>query len=113
MFSRATGMRTGIVVSAVLFGASHIPISIYIYRSDVMTTLYNVAGASIFGVVSGYLFAITSNVFASILLHSVWNVTQVSLPLQIDIPTDASFMMYAQVGLANVVILFIYTFSVS
>ncbi len=107
VFSRATGMRRGIMISAALFGASHIPINIYIYRSSLMTTLYHVVGAAIFGVVAGYLFVITGNILASISLHSVWNVTQTSLPLQINIPTDAPFVMYAQAALANAVILFI------
>jgi len=107
VFSKATGMRRGIIISAVLFGIGHIPINIYIYRSSAATMLYNVAGASIFGVVAGYLFFITGNILASISLHSAWNVTQFMLPLTIDIPLDASFMMYALSGLGNAIILFI------
>jgi len=90
-----------------LFGIGHIPINIYVYHSDAATMLYNVAGASIFGVVAGYLYFITGNILASISLHGSWNVTQLALPLQIDIPSNASFIMYALSGLANAVILFI------
>lgn len=107
VFSRATGTRRGVIISAVLFGISHIPINIYIYHSSAAALLYNVAGASIFGVVAGYLYFITGNILASISLHSAWNVTQFALPLQIDIPSDAPVMMHALSGLANAVILFI------
>jgi len=107
VFSKATGMRRGIIISAVLFGISHVPINIYIYHSSAATMLYNVAGASIFGVVAGYLFFITGNILASISLHSAWNVTQFALAMQIDIPSDAPFIMHALSGLANGVILFI------
>jgi len=68
------------VLSAVLFGMSHIPINTYIYHPSTATMLYNLAGASIFGVVAGYLFFITGNILTSISLHSAWNVTQFALP---------------------------------
>ena len=107
VFSRATSIRGGIAVSAVLFGVGHVPINLYIYHSSAMTTVFNVTGAAIFGVVAGYLYAITGNILASISLHSVWNVMQVSLPLQIDIPTSTSFIMYVFTGAASLIILFI------
>jgi len=91
----------------VLFGIGHIPINVYVYRSSAATMLYNVAGASIFGVVAGYLYFITGNILAPISLHSAWNVTQFTLPLKIDIPSDAPFAMFALFGLANAIILFI------
>lgn len=107
VFSRATGTWRGILISAALFGISHIPINIFIYHSNTAATLSNVAGAMIFGIVAGYLFAITGNILASISLHSVWNVVQFSVPLQIGIPNGAPFMNYVLIEAANVIIFFI------
>jgi membrane protease YdiL (CAAX protease family) len=107
VFSRATGMRGGILISAALFGVSHIPINIFIYHSSPAATLSNVAGATIFGIVAAYLFTITGNILASISLHSVWNVIQFSFPLQIDIPNGAPLVNYALMETANVIIFFI------
>lgn len=107
VFSRATGIRRGIIISAALFGVSHIPINIFIYHSSATATLSNVAGATIFGIVAGYLFTITGNILASISLHSVWNVIQFSFPLQIAIPNGAPFMNYVLMEAANVIIFFI------
>jgi len=107
VFSRATGIRGGIIISAVLFGIGHIPINIYFYGSSPLTTLVNVAGAALFGLIAGYLCAVTGNILASISLHSVLNVMQASVPWQINIPTDASFTLYAIYGLAIAIISFI------
>lgn len=107
VFSRATGIRRGILISAVLFGVSHIPINIFVYHSNAATTLSNVAGATIFGIVAGYLFTITGNILASISLHSVWNVIQFSFPLQIGISNGAPFVRYALMEAANAIIFLI------
>lgn len=107
VFSRATGTRRGVAISALFFGLGHIPINVYIYGSSQAATLFNVAGAALFGLVAGYLFAVTGNILASISLHSVWNVMQACLPWQIDIPSDVPFTLYVAVGLASVVISFI------
>lgn len=107
VFSRATGIKRGILIPAALFGIGHIPINIFIYRSSAATTLSNVAGATIFGIVASYLFTITGNILAPISLHSVWNVIQLSSPLQIDIANGAPLMNYVLMEVANVIIFFI------
>jgi membrane protease YdiL (CAAX protease family) len=107
VFSRATGVKRGIITSAVLFGVSHIPISVFIYRSNAAATVSNVVGAASFGIVAGYLFTITGNILASISLHSVWNIIQLFFPLQIDISTGAAFTNYVLMEAANVIIFFI------
>jgi membrane protease YdiL (CAAX protease family) len=107
VFSRVTGSRRGIVISAILFGIGHIPINFYIYHSTLMTTLYNVGDACLFGVVAGYLYAITGNILASISLHSVSDVINTSLPLQASIPNSASSATFIMLGLGDVIISFI------
>lgn len=107
VFSRATGIRRAIVVSAVLFGMGHIPINIYVYHSSLDATVSNVAGAVMFGLAAGYLYSITGNILASISLHSVWNVLQTSLPLQISIPADLPYTSYAILSIGDVITLFI------
>jgi membrane protease YdiL (CAAX protease family) len=107
VFSRATGWRGGIIISATLFGVSHIPINLFIYHSNAATTLSNVVGATIFGIATGYLFTITGNILASISLHSVLNVIQFSFPLQIGVLDGAPFAKYALMEAANIIIFFI------
>ena len=62
------------LISAAIFALTHLPIAIFIYELDsiwLITSLINWFG---FGLVAGYVYHLTRNIWVVIAWHGIWNV---------------------------------------
>jgi len=72
-------------ISSVLFGCSHIPIAIFVYKFTPLMFIAALTGWIIAGVVLGVVYVVTRNIWAAIVMHAVGNWT-----LSVMIITSAS-----------------------
>lgn len=62
-------------ISSVLFGCSHIPIAIFVYKFPPMMFIAALTGWIIAGVVLGLVYVVTRNIWAAVVMHAVGNWT--------------------------------------
>lgn len=63
----------GIATASVLFAASHIPVSVFVYHLSTLQIASYMLFTGSFGVIMGYLYHKSKNIIGPILLHGFWD----------------------------------------
>lgn len=72
---RGKGVITALVISSILFGCSHIPIAIFVYKFPPMQFVAALIGWIVAGTVLAIIYVATRNIWAAIVMHAVGNWT--------------------------------------
>ena len=98
------------LISAAIFALTHLPIAIFIYELDsiwLITSLINWFG---FGLVAGYVYHLTRNIWVVIAWHGIWNVAVSTIGYSAwisELPSQGleQFIWISQTMLVNALIL--------
>jgi len=72
-FTDMYGSKAGIIISAVMFAAGHIPVSLFVHGYGFWNLMTYMVFTGTFGIIMSYLFIKTRNIIAPILLHGLWD----------------------------------------
>lgn len=70
-----TNLNTSNIISAVGFSLGHLPIAIAIFHYQNLELVVYLTLVLILGLINGFVFQKTGNIFASVIAHTMWNFT--------------------------------------